>query len=230
MAFRERHYRWTLDLNAAPEDLWPFVADTNRFNRDAGVPQVESGRLDKRLRNARRRVRLSIYGLPVEWEEQPFEWVRPIRFGVERVYSKGPMARMRVLAQLTPRPQGGTTITYDIWATPRNYVGVAAIPFQLRTSTGPSLRAAFKRYDEMASKGIDADVGRVAPPVANLDQSRLEHLHTRLLASFDEIDDRQREAVERLEEYVQRADDFAVARIRPFQLADDWDLDRKSVV
>ena len=97
MSFREHHSRWEFDLKSTPDKLWPFVADTNRFNRDTGVPKIEVDEAKQRLRNARRKVRLSIYGLPVEWEEQPFEWVRPERFGVERVYNKGPMARLRVL-------------------------------------------------------------------------------------------------------------------------------------
>src|SRR4026208_1870753 len=104
MAFREYHKRWEFDLKSSPERLWPFIADTNRFNRDTGVPPIETAPPDKRLRNDRRTVKLSIYGLPVEWEEQPFEWVKPARFGVERVYSKGPLARLKMRAELQPNP------------------------------------------------------------------------------------------------------------------------------
>ena len=107
MPLREYHKRWEFDLKSSPEKLWPFIADTNRFNRDTGVPSIQVGK-DKRGRNARRKVRLSLYGLPVEWEEQPFEWIKPFRFGIERVYAKGPLARLRVLAELTPKPDGGT--------------------------------------------------------------------------------------------------------------------------
>ena len=35
---REFHYRWEYDLQASPQALWPLVSDTNRFNRDAGLP------------------------------------------------------------------------------------------------------------------------------------------------------------------------------------------------
>src|SRR5881397_2097485 len=132
MTFREFYYRWVFDLKSSPESLWPFVADTNRFNRDTGVPRIDVDRTRKPLRNARRKVRLSIYGMDVEWEEQPFEWVRPVRFGIERVYSKGPMARLRALAELTPTDNGGTRITYEVRATPRNAIGMVAIPFQLK--------------------------------------------------------------------------------------------------
>jgi hypothetical protein len=56
MSLREYHKRWEFDLKSSPERFWPFIADTNRFNRDTGVPQIEIEK-DKRLRNARRKVR-----------------------------------------------------------------------------------------------------------------------------------------------------------------------------
>ena len=151
MAFREFHYRWVFDLKSSPESLWPFVADTNRFNRDTGVPKVDVDQSRKPLRNARRKVRFSIYGMDVEWEEQPFEWVRPVKFGIERVYSKGPMARMRALAELTPKDNGGTRVTYEVHALPRNLIGVVAIPLQIKLKTAPKFRSAFRKYDELAA-------------------------------------------------------------------------------
>ncbi len=42
MPYRDFHYRWEFDLESSPEQLWPLVADTNRFNRDTGVPEVET--------------------------------------------------------------------------------------------------------------------------------------------------------------------------------------------
>jgi len=100
MPFREFHYRWQFDLKSSPEELWPLVADTNRFNRDTGVPSVEPA--GETSGNARRRLRLTSFGVPIEWEEQPFEWVRPQRFGVVRRYFKGPIEELRVEAELTP--------------------------------------------------------------------------------------------------------------------------------
>src|SRR6185295_6243990 len=131
MPYREFNYHWTYDLKSTPEKLWPFVADTNRFNRDTSVPAIEVEATKSRLRNARRRVRLSMFGMPVEWEEQPFEWVKPERFGVKRTYSKGPVAEMRALAQLAPEADGGTRFTYDVWARPKSLLGFIVIPVQI---------------------------------------------------------------------------------------------------
>lgn len=230
MSFREFQYRWVFDLKSDPESLWPFVADTNRFNRDTGVPRIDVDKSRRPLRNARRKVRLSLYGIDVEWEEQPFEWVQPLRFGIERVYSKGPMARMRALAELTPKTDGGTRVTYEVRATARNLFGVVVIPLQLKLRTAPKFRAAFEKYDELASAGADPAMadGTLALPAS--DRSRIDALGTRLLKESDQTQTEIKSIVDRLLDFITTADDFAVARIRPYQLADNWRLPRRLVL
>jgi class 3 adenylate cyclase len=231
MPFREFHFQWTFDFPVTPEQLWPFVADTNRFNRDTKVPPLKFDGGQKRMPNARRRVRLSIYGMPVEWEEQPFEWVKPFRFGVERIYSKGPMARMKAFAELTPTDGGGTKLTYKLWATPRNLVGLVAIPLQIRLITAPRFRAAFKQYAELATVTAQRPVVVETNTSYELDQQRLAALKHKLAASFEkERSESSLRIADRLFDFIQTADDFAVARIRPYQLADDWQEDRRAVL
>ncbi len=41
MRYHEIHYSWKIHLSSTPEELWPLVSDTNRFDRDAGVPPLE---------------------------------------------------------------------------------------------------------------------------------------------------------------------------------------------
>src|ERR1044072_2823531 len=151
---REFHYRWEFDLHSSPEQLWPMIADTNRFNRDTGVPAVEAiGDADK---NARRRLRLTSFGIPIEWEEQPFEWVRPQRFGVVRRYSKGPVEELRVLAQLAPvaeaeteehGPRTGTKLVYEVGPKPKNILGLIAIPVQIGIISARNFARTFRHYD-----------------------------------------------------------------------------------
>ncbi|MGI9068804.1 MAG: DUF5939 domain-containing protein [Pyrinomonadaceae bacterium] len=225
MAYRELHYCWTYDLKSSPEKLWSFVADTNRFNRDTSVPAVEVDRPTRRLRNARRRVRLSVLGMPVEWEEQPFEWVRPNRFGVVRTYSKGPIAELKALALLSAKAVGGTKLTYEVWVTPKSLLGVIASPIQIGLIASRRFRKAFKKYDKLSL--IEASPAEIqpAPELSSAATSRLSTIKERLLS-----DGGDRLAVDRLLEFIQQADDFAVTRIKPYELADNWDLPRRVVL
>ena len=227
MPYREFHYRWEYDLKASPESLWPFVSDTNRFNRDTNVPALEVEQGKHRLRNARRRAKLSIFGMPVQWEEQPFEWVRPTRFGVTRSYSKGPIAELKALAVLSPRPEGGTRFIYELWATPKSFLGYVAIPLQIGFAASRKFRNAFRRYDEFAGreKMAEVTVAGSAAPLPEAMASRLVAAATGLKA-----DGAEPRIVDRLALFVEQADDFALAKIKPYQLADEWGESRRSVL
>src|SRR5919112_1146958 len=149
MGYPEFHYKWEWRLRSPPERLWPFVADTNRFNRDTGLPGVR--RADDAIReNARQNLRFSRFGIQVEWEEEPFEWVRPYRFGVHRRYSAGPVASTRVLVELEPLPSGGTRLIYHTWIRPKNLLGVTTVPALMRFSYRRAFDTAFRSYDELA--------------------------------------------------------------------------------
>ena len=87
---KEYHYRWKWELESSPAQLWPLVADTNRFNKDTGLPplQMDDAKHEP-LRNARRRLGFTKLGVNVQWEEEPFQWVEPGAFSVVRRYSGG---------------------------------------------------------------------------------------------------------------------------------------------
>jgi class 3 adenylate cyclase len=234
---REFHYRWEFDLESSPEQLWPLVADTNRFNRDTGVPAVQMVQSEgKGLKNARRRLRLSAFGIPVEWEEQPFEWVRPSRFGVVRRYSKGPIAELRVVVDLTLRRQQndllldahqtpGTKLIYQVWARPRNVIGLLAIPIQIGILSARSFARTLRDYDALAQRGRTA--ANLAPRAEFVPggRARLLALSEKMAAAGTDS-----ELVALLVDYLENADDFALARIRPYELARQWNSSGRTVL
>ena len=232
MPLREYHKRWEFDLKSSPERLWPFIADTNRFNRDTGVPSIEVDSANKPLRNARRKLRLSMYGLPVEWEEQPFEWVKPFRFGIQRVYNKGPLEKLRVLAQLTAKPDGGTHLIYELWSTPRNIPGAVAIPMQLNLVVARRFRESIQKYDDSAFKGAAIDTSQPNTSQSSFDLSRLAALKQKLIADLENTESPETKIAiaERLADFLEHGDDLAVSRIRAYKLADDWQEPRRVVL
>jgi adenylate cyclase len=218
---KEFHYRWEYDLQSSPEKLWPLVADTNRFNRDAGVPAVE---VQGSTGNARR-LRLTKFGISVEWEEQPFEWIRPYRFGVVRRYTKGPVREMRVQAELTAKPEGGTKLSYEVWAQSRNPLGTLAIPIQIGLFSKKSFGEIFRRYDEEIKDGKGPLYQPSPAKFAQGGEARLKVLSERLIEQGAN-----EEIVKRLALMIEEADDITLSRIRSHTLADYWNLPRRDVL
>jgi class 3 adenylate cyclase len=221
MSPKEFHYRWEYNLKSSPEELWPLVADTNRFNRDAGVPEVEALGLSGNTR----RLRLTKFGIPVEWEEQPFEWIRPYRFGVIRRYTKGPVSEMRVEAELNERPEGGTKLIYQVWAQPRNVLGRAAIPVQVGVLSKRSFGEIFRRYDEEIKDGKPPLYQPAPAKFAQGGEARLRVLSERLIEQGASP-----EIVKRLAGMIGQADDLTLARMRSHALADYWGIPRRDVL
>ncbi len=243
MRFTERHYRWEWRLRSSPDQLWPFVADTNRFNRETGLPAVEPADIEPRA-NARQLLRFRRLGMRVEWEEEPFEWVRPERFGVVRRYRSGPVASLRVLAELAPLPEGGTRLVYQSWIIPRTLVGLIVVP-PFMALNRRSFGAAFRRYDRLAmqsspiagvaGKGVTvtptsmrADPNVERGPAVRLEAGAAE----RLVRAARELAQVTGEAalVEQLIRTMGSADDLTVARIRPYALADSWGAPRRKLL
>ena len=224
---REFHYRWEWQLQSSPEAFWPFISDTNHFNRDTGIPAIEQRlREGEQVSNARRRLRLYRLGVTVEWDEEPFEWVYPYRYGVVRRYLSGPLEEMRTLAELTAQPGGGSRFVYQVWARPKNLLGLVAIPAQIGILNARSFDQAVRRYDQLAARQKTSPADWMgAAAFAPGGRERLATLREELLKRGAPPD-----LVMRLVETILRADDIVLARLRPYALADAWEARRRDVL
>lgn len=217
MSRKEFHYRWEFELRASPQQLWPYVADTNRFNRDAGLPGLTR-------RDGARRLGFKRYGLDVVWEEEPFEWIRPYRFGVVRRYASGPVTEARVAAELSELEGGGTRLVYEVWAAPRGALGRAAIPVQVGRVAARRFAATFRRYDALAA-GDGEDAPRPPAPHLTAERALFETLRRKMLEGGEDAG-----LVTRLLGLVERGDELTLARLRPYALADEWGVARRAAL
>ena len=224
----ELHYRWQWELGAAPAALWPLVSNTDRFNRDCGLPPVEPvpAGAGSAASPDSRRLRTRVMGILIEWDERPFEWIAPRRFGVERVYHHGPVAAMRVQCELAARADGGTTLTYETWITPANLLGRLAVPVRLGWQTRGLFERIFRRYDELARQGVAVSMLRPPVSLAPGARDRLAAIERQLAGDAGQPPS----LVRQLVDHVTGADDLTVVRLRPYELADRWRADRGALL
>lgn len=218
------HYRWSWVLPAGPETLWPLVSDTDRFNRDSGLPPVEDARAPgEELASARHRLRMTVKGVRLEWEESPFEWFRPWRFGVVRRYTRGPLREMRVLAVLDAVEEASTRLTYEVVAAPRGLLGVLTTPLQIGLISRIQFGRTFRRYAEAAAR--EASEGPAQPIAADPGGTRARRSQERLREAGIA-----RDVSAALATHLDAADDRTLSRIRPYALARRWGLARRDVL
>jgi adenylate cyclase len=217
---KEFYYSWQWDLKSSPEAIWPFAADTNRFNRDTGQPIVEMLSNVKGFKTMRMKLPLR-----VEWEEEPFEWTYPYSFGVSRLYSKGPVDSMRTQATFERLPNNGTRVTYESWFVVSNPFVQPFMPFLIGVIAKNRFERAFRTYDQIATEPDSSIKLRRPRGLSPAGFTRFHALREDLVAQGTDA-----ALLKRLEDFLDHADELSVQRIRPYALADRWQLDRRTVL
>lgn len=226
MTKQQLYYCWEWQLRSSPQAFWSFFADTNRLNRDTGVfPVAKVVADDGRHQNAYRHLRYRLpVPLAVDFEEEPFEWIYPYRYGVTRRFLKGPVDSMRILAELTPRDDGGTHLTYQVWLEPGNFLGRLAAAVAIGYVAPRRFARAVQQYDQMVHENVVPYLAG-AVRLSSGGQERLAQMEAELLGRglADSL-------VQRLTKLILTADDLTLSRIRPYTFADLWGVPRRDVL
>ncbi len=220
---REFDYLWEFHTRAAPEALWTRVADTNRFNRDTGIPALQTRMIEQR--GADRQLGFSFFGVPIEWDEEPFEWVRPQRYAVVRRYHGSPLAQATIRVELEPRADGGTQMLYNVRVTPRNLIGWLSIPLQIGMITRRGIARAVRQYDLELRQSVSTMPLQKNSALAPGGRARWQKARQILLTQgFDDA------LLERLGHIIEFGDEIALARMRPYGFADEWQVSRRTAL
>ncbi len=218
---KEFPFSWQWDLESPPEAIWPFAADTNRFNRDTGQPEVDM--LSNIKGEKHMRMRLPIFR--VEWEEEPFEWTYPYSFGVSRQYSKGPVNAMRAQVNFDRLPNNGTRITYKVWFGVSNILVQLGMPLAIGVIARKRFEKAFRLYDRIANKRGSVIETMRAHGLSPAGRARFKSLSEALIRQGTDA-----LLVKRLEDFLDRADELSLQRIRPYALAHRWQVNRRAIL
>ena len=218
---QEFYFSWQWDLQSSPQAIWSFAADTNRFNHDTGQPEIEM------LANVKgvKQVRMKLPILQVEWVEEPFEWTYPYSFGIVRIYGKGPINEMRVQANFDPQPAGGTCVRYQTWIKTNNILAQLAIPVVIGVIAKNRFERVFRYYDSLASQSGSPIEGSPQRRSGSRVRARFESGGKAVVQQGTDP-----ALVARLEDFLERADELSVQRIRPYALADRWRVNRRGVL
>jgi adenylate cyclase len=209
----------SIELAHPPDELWPYVADTDKLDKSVGLPPAtfqrgEAGKDKPDVGEYRwHGVRLA------RWIENPFEWERPRHYAVMRDYLAGPLARFYGGAELTPSGSG-TIIRAFVEFTPRSAVFA---PFIWRVLVPRSLERSLRAY-----RDVDDFLARkAARPFPKLLQLRTPANKKRLDALLKQVagSGQPAECVQLVRNLIEEAPDEEVAGMRPLQLATQYGVD-----
>ncbi len=218
---KEFYFSWQWKLRSTPDALWTLVSDTNRFNRDTGQPEVEM--LSNMM--GTKKLRMKIPVLRIEWDEEPFEWTYPYSFGIVRKYSRGPLDEMRVQVNLEALAEGGTQLIYQTWINTSNLFAQLGIPLAIGVIAKSRFEKVFRLYDRLANRGGMLFQSVRPRGLSSSGRSRFKSQSEAVIQQGTNP-----ELVNRLEEFFEQADELSLQRIRPYALADRWNVNRRAVL
>jgi serine/threonine protein kinase len=221
----KKHFTWTVTLRSSPGALWPYVANTERFNKAVGLAPVVFSDEPMPDGVVERTGEMKVYGMAIRWREFPFEWVKDREFSVFRWYRQGPLAALWSRVSFVPNESGGTALTHDVWLTPRGMLGQVAAFLEIERKFGPSAQRFYEHLDEVLVAGGHVDPFEPLHRASPDQRSAVDAACARLHAEGFEA-----KLVEKLAMHLLTAPDGVTATLRPYELADAWGLDRDAVL
>ena len=236
MAPEPLHFEDRRESSLSPEELWPFVADTQRLNRAIGLP---SAHFEFAPRPDGGSIPTGTYkrlGYTIStWTEHPFEFVKPRRYSVLREYSVGPFTRVHGGTELIPHA-GGTTMR--VWAdiTPRHLLGELSAKLLVGPQSTSRVLASCRKFEQellkrraqpdgVGAAAVQAHMAVFAGSPPEVDEHRLDQLTAQLArAGENEV------ITGRLRDHLAQAPNDRVSGMRPFELADLWETDRRATL
>lgn len=214
---------WSWQVNALPQEIWPFITDINRLFKDLNQPSIQKVHITQSVDQDL--IQLSYNGINryEVWEEEPFEWEYPFRFGMVRHYQSGAYKDLKIQVDLKENEKG-TRLMVKLWAIPRNKLLSFWTTLKLKTLIKRRLKSVIDTYDQLALSDrqnyqISKKRGLVRGGEKRLRQIK-EELHN---SQVDAV------VLERLIDFIRRADDLELRQISPPKLAEQWGLPKEKV-
>lgn len=217
-------YPWQWQLKSLPEQLWPFVADTRRFNQATRLPVVEFTEMPQEIGGSRVMGRTSKLGIVVEYEDHPFEWVKEQEFSNLRTFERGPIAS--TYAHLTLEPnEAGSLLGYYVEVAPANILGLVGSPYQFGWEMRRNFERVFRQIDDYLQGQAAQPFLLKATALNRTGWARLSNLTEQLVA-----EGHQKRWTQRLTDLLVEGADLNLARLRPYALADAWSAPRQEIL
>jgi len=220
-------FDWRWELKSSPDELWAYVSDTHRLNIVTGMPKIifsEAPQPDggvKRFAHAPIRSWLSL-----NWEEVPFDWVKPRRHSVRRIFSTRlfPIKSLQNVFNLYPGQNGGTELQFELTLEENGIIGKLLIPGIAKT-THQSFENAFRQIDAYIQSGAERPFDTPIVKIEGSGQARLQAL-------LGELHQEGYSAalLKQFEAHIQHAAVEELTRMRPYVYANAWQTNHRETL
>jgi len=212
----------TVELPHPRAVVWPLLAKTDWINRAVGLPPVKYAVEPLPEGGSKVIARAKFFGLPLVWQEFPFEWTEPEFYSVRRIFHRGPFAE-GVMGLRFRETKMGCAIEVFAQFQPRNFFGAFLAQRIIGPKTMRDMCALIRHVSEHVAGQQRAVMPKLSQALANttvldagLAKLRAEKLSAPLVGKLSEL--------------LTESADVELSHIRPFAVAKNWRADRWDVL
>src|SRR5215813_13031238 len=151
-----RRRTWVWHFDRPPEDIWPLMADTARFNEAAALPKHEIEEIPQADGSVLYLGRLKRGPVTLEWQEKPVNWVHAQWFEHCREFRNGPFKSLCATFELGGEGTG-TRGAYTLAVQPANALGLAIL-------AGGFFAKSARTFGKLAAEANEFALGRREEP------------------------------------------------------------------
>lgn len=209
-------YNWKFRLESSIEKLWPLISNTNLFFQNLNLPNVRETNISRDVNQGF--LQLSNKGLKSYeiWEEEPYQWELPYRFGTTRFYRIGLLQNLKYQVDLTPYAYG-TLVSVKIWASARNGISEFIASLYITNILKRNLRKTLYHFDHCIKKDVQPYELAKQKALPRGGKSRVSGIKKKLIKIT-----RRPRIVNRLVSFIEKAEDWQLLNIHPYKLAKYW--------
>lgn len=215
---------WCFDIKASAEEIWAYISDTSRFNREAGF----LGR-DKKEIDGEAEVTTKMVGFEQVWIEKPWTWIYGKTINSVRIYKKGMAKGVQSVFHIEPEPQKNYCRVYIYFGWDVKHPGWKLFLSVCSPAVKAKFAANFKKIEEFLAEHKGDTSGRAlsGKPVLLTDgnKRRLSELLETLANKTEKP-----ALSKKLGEFIETGDDFELESIRALKLAKEWNENPKDVI
>ena len=209
-------------IRAAKDAVWRFIADTDRLNREVGLPSVLFTFEPSEQGGTKAFGKVCVAGMTLQYREFPFEWVSSSYHRVRRRFTGGPVKEAILGVNLENHSEGTLIVTHNELV-PSGATGAAFCRI-LGLKAMADLEKACKAYEEyLAGRNRTAYPNHSQNPRCKTE--RLSQVSRDLLEVTNS-----KQATQVLIDQVQCLPPENVLNLRPYAIADEFGIDRREML
>ena len=212
----------TIELPHPRAAVWPILARTDWLNRAIGLPPVKYVVEPLPEGGSKIIARAKILGLPLVWQEFPFEWTEPEFYQVRRVFLGGALIET-VMGLRLRETVAGCAIEIFTHLRPRNFFGALLARSVVGPKTMRDMRTLIRHLGEHLAGQQPAAMPNLPRGAANLAvlDDGLKKLRSE---KFPDL------LVDKLRDLLIESADVELSHLRPFAVAKHWRAGRWDVL